>query len=130
MYIRNQASEICVESWWHNGFMKRLLLSLLFIPFFAFSSWANPEKPSGNSPDVNPWRDNIDYSEYFAPDGTSGAFNEGYSDLIDPSTTKAKKKSDHGEKQSVKQGQQRRSGWGQKPTSIQRKPGGLKRKVR
>ena len=29
MYIRNQASEICVENLRHNGFMKRLLLPLL-----------------------------------------------------------------------------------------------------
>ena len=110
--------------------MKRLLLQLLFIPFFTSSSWADPEKPSGNSPEVNPWRDNVDYSEYFAPEGTSGAFNEGYSDLIDSNTTKAKKKSDHGEKQSIKQGQKRKSGWGQKRTSIQRKSGDLQRKAR
>ena len=130
MYIRNEASEICVENLRHNALMKRLLLALLFIPFFTSSSWADPEKPSGNSPDVNPWRDNVDQSEYFAPDGTSGAFNEGDSDLIYPNTTKAKKKSDHEEKQSIKQGQKRKSGWGQKPTSIQRKSGGSKSKSR
>ena len=34
------------------------------------------------------------------------------------------------EKQSVEQGQKRPSGWRQKPTSIKRNPGGLKRRAR
>mgnify|MGYP001240804102 FL=1 len=35
MCIRNQASEICVENLRHNGFMKRLLLTPLFLLLLA-----------------------------------------------------------------------------------------------
>ena len=94
--------------------MKRLLLSLLFIPFFTSSSWANPEKPSGNLTfeDRAVWEWDYDLNDA--------------ADINDVGSVM----DNQGEKQSVKQGQQRQSGWRQKPTSIQRKPGGLKRRAR
>ncbi len=85
--------------------MRRLLLSLLFIPFFTSSSWADPEKPSDNF-----WED------------TTGSDRD-VNDQVRANTKYEKPPL-------VKQGQQRPSGWRQKPTSIQRKSGGLQRKAR
>lgn len=88
--------------------MKRLLLSLLFIPFFTSSSWANPVK-TVDSEDYQGWEDSAN-SDGDMNDASVGTKNYGMP--------------------SVKQGQKRKSGWGQKPTSNKRKSVGSKSKSR
>mgnify|MGYP003139888769 CR=1 FL=1 len=85
--------------------MKRLLLSLLFIPFFTSSSWADP----------------VDSIEIRIDDTNS--VDKDANDDVSVITNQVKK-------QTVEQGQKRPSGWRQKPTSIKRNPGGLKRRAR
>tara|TARA_B100000579_G_scaffold61136_1_gene44598 strand:+ start:657 stop:974 length:318 start_codon:yes stop_codon:yes gene_type:complete len=105
--------------------MKRLLLSLLFIPFFTSISWANPiEIRSDDMDSID--MDNNDYRGWEDSVNIDGEMNDPLADIdsIDKYQNKTKKK------KSLEQGQQRPSGWRRKPTSIQRNPGGLKRRAR
>ena len=76
-------------------FMRSLLLALLFIPFFTSSSWADPEKPSGNF--------TFEDRRVLVGDYDSNEDNNDFGSVFD----------NQREKQSVKQGQQRQSGWRQ-----------------
>ena len=92
--------------------MKRLLLLFLLLGFTS-SSWADPEKPSGNLLDLDPVEDNLP---------SQGDYE--FIDLYNYSNFDKNQE----KKKSINQGQIRKNGWQQKPTSIKKKPLNFKRK--
>ena len=98
--------------------MKRLLLLFLLLGFTS-SSWADTPIMIEDSVSVS----DTDF------DDLGGTF-EVICSSNDSDKTKGEKKSDECKKQSIKEVQKKKYGWGQKPTSIQRKSGGLQRKAR
>ena len=147
--------------------MKRLLLLFLLLGFTS-SSWADPEKPSGNLLDLDPVEDNLpsqgdyefidlyNYSNFDKnqekkksvntkgnrPDFKNNSdvrpdnidFIKGMEIDIQDGQLDGKvsgsvlNELNQGKKQSINQGQIRKNGWQQKPTSIKKKPLNFKRK--
>ena len=137
--------------------MRRLLLALLLIPFFTSSSWADTsygpymfEDKQFGSGMVSDYADNNDLviqvdveqnktekkqsvntngNRPFAfedkPGNPDGDLNDEAHSVMKVDAFKNQEK-----RESIKQGQKRKNGWGQKPTSIQRKSGGLQGKSR
>ena len=96
--------------------MKRLLLLFLLLGFTS-SSWADTPIMIEDSVSVS----DTDF------DDLGGTF-EVICSSNDYGKTKGEKKSDECKKQSIKEVQKKKYGWGQKPTSIKKKPLNFKRK--
>ncbi len=109
--------------------MRNLLLLPLLLGFIS-SSWADPEKPSGNLQEVESWEDTSsnkaidkDFNEASSGWEDSRVVDGDYDDTcVEIKECKTEKK------KSINQGQIRKNGWQQKPTFIKKKPLNIKRK--